>query len=71
MVPMVDTMVAPGTMGAILTVGPGFVGMMVALIGGVALIGRKVAQDLRRTAGSDPEREAIAAPRADDGRLAA
>jgi hypothetical protein len=70
MVPMVDTMVAPGTMGAIMIVGPGFVGVMVALIGGVAWIARQVAEERRRNAGRDRERT-ISTPPADDGRLAA
>ena len=70
MVPMVDTMVAPVTMGAIMIVGPGFVGVMVALISGVAWIARQVAEEPRRNAGRDRERT-ISTPPADDGRLAA
>jgi len=57
-------------MGAIMIVGPGFVGVMVALIGGVAWIARRVAEERRRNAGRDRERT-ISTPPADDGRLAA
>ena len=56
MVPMIDTMMAPGTIDAIVIVGPGFVGVLVAVVGGAAWIARGVAEELRRTAARDCER---------------
>jgi len=71
MVPMIDTMMAPGTIDAIVTVGPAFLGVLVAVVGGAAWIARGTAEELRRTAARDWEPRTIAIHPADDGRLAA
>ena len=71
MVPMIDTLMAPGTMDAMLTVGPAFVGLMIAMIGGVAWIARQTGEELRRTAARDWELRVARTPRGGDRRLAA
>ena len=71
MIPMIDAMMAPGTMNAIMTVGPAFVGTMVAMIAGIAWIARGTAEELRRTAARDwEERMGFTIP-THSGRLAA
>ena len=55
MIPMIDAMMVPGTTDAILTIGPAFVGVTVALIAGVAWIARQTAEELRRTAAREWE----------------
>jgi len=72
MVPMIDAMMVPGTMHAILTVGPAFVGTLVAMIAGLAWLARGTAEELRRTAARDWEaRLSVTAGATQPGRLAA
>ncbi len=72
MVPMIDSMMVPGTMNAIMTVGPAFVGTLVATIAGLTWLARGTAEELRRTAARDWEaRLSVATGAAQPGRLAA
>jgi len=56
MIPMVDTMVFSGVMTALMTVGPAFAGVMIAVIAGAAWLARGTAEELRRVAARDWER---------------
>lgn len=55
MVPMIDTLLIPGTATTLLSVGPALVGVGLALIAGVTWIARGTAEELRRTAARDWE----------------
>jgi hypothetical protein len=56
MIPMIDTMVFSDVTTALVTAGPAFAGVMIAVIGGVAWLARGTAEELRRIAASDWER---------------
>jgi hypothetical protein len=54
MVPMIDAVtMVPGAAETILSVGPAFLGVMVAMIVGVAWLARRTTEELRRTAARD------------------
>ena len=65
MIPMIDTMVFADVTTALVTVGPAFAGVMIAVIGGMAWLARGTAEELRRIAARDWERgiPATASPR--------
>jgi hypothetical protein len=71
MIPMIDAMMAPGTMNAIMTVGPAFVGTLVAMVAGLAWLARGTAEELRRTAARDWEARMSFTDPTHSGRLAA
>ncbi len=71
MVPMIDTMLAPGAADAVLSVGPAFLGVMVAVIAGAGWMARQTAEELRRTAAREWELRVSAARPAESGRIAA
>src|SRR5262245_55076134 len=72
MVPMIDAMMVPGATDAILTVGPAFVGVLVAMIAGAAWVARQTAEELRRTAAREWEaRMSLTTGPTHTGRLAA
>ena len=56
MIPMIDTMVFSNVTTALVTVGPAFAGVMIAVIAGVAWLARGTAEELRRVAARDWER---------------
>ena len=56
MIPMIDTMVFADVTTALMTVGPAFAGVMIAVIGGAAMLARGTAEELRRVAARDWER---------------
>ena len=56
MIPMIDTMVVSNATAALMTAGPAFAGVMIAVIAGVAWLARGTAEELRRIAASDWER---------------
>jgi hypothetical protein len=71
MVPMIDTMLAPGTMDAVMSIGPAFVGVLIALVAGVAWLARETAEELGRTTARDRRRPHVIARPAAAPRLAA
>jgi hypothetical protein len=72
MVPMIDSlMTAPGTIDAIVSVGPAFVGVLAAVVLGAAWLARQTAEELRRVAARDWERRLTVVRRDRDGRVAA
>jgi hypothetical protein len=68
---MIDTMLAPGTMDAVITVGPAALGVLAALIAGVAWLARSASEELRRSAAREWERRTATPGPNDGGRLAA
>ena len=56
MIPMIDTMVFSDVTTALVTAGPAFAGVMIAVIGGVGWLARGTAEELRRVAARDWER---------------
>ena len=56
MIPIIDTMVFSDVTTALVTVGPAFAGVMIAVIGGAAWLARGTAEELRRIAARDWER---------------
>lgn len=48
MVPMVDTMMVPGFATSVIAVGPVLVGVVIALVAGIAWLARGTAEELRR-----------------------
>jgi uncharacterized membrane protein HdeD (DUF308 family) len=56
MIPMIDTMVFSNVTTALVTTGPAFAGVMIAVIVGVAWLARGTAEELRRVAARDWER---------------
>ena len=56
MIPMIDTMVFADVTTALVTVGPAFAGVMIAVIAGAAWLARGTAEELRRIAARDWER---------------
>ena len=56
MIPMIDTMVFADVTTALMTVGPAFAGVMIAVIAGAAMLARGTAEELRRVAARDWER---------------
>jgi hypothetical protein len=56
MMPMIDTMVFSDVTTALMTVGPAFAGVMIAMIAGAAWLARGTAEELRRIAARDWER---------------
>jgi hypothetical protein len=56
MIPMIDSMVVSDVSTALMTVGPAFAGVMIALVAGVAWLARGTAEELRRVAARDWER---------------
>jgi hypothetical protein len=56
MIPMIDTMVFADATTALITVGPAFAGVMIALVAGLALLARGTTEELRRIAARDWER---------------
>ena len=71
MVPMIDAMTVPGTIDALLTVGPAFVGVMTAIVAGAAWLARRTAEELRKTAAREWETRLRPTAPAHAGRLAA
>jgi hypothetical protein len=71
MVPMIDSLMIPGTIDAIVTVGPATLGVMAVLAATVAWVARRTSEELRRTAAREWERRNVAALPASSGRLAA
>jgi len=71
MIPMIDTMLmAPGAT-TVLTVGPAFLGVALAMVCGLIWVARKTAEELRRTAARDWERRILSTPIVSHDRLAA
>jgi hypothetical protein len=70
MVPMIDTLMTPGTMDSMLAVGPAFALAMGAVIAGMVWFARGTAEELRRVAARDWERGTVTTVRTDE-RLAA
>jgi hypothetical protein len=71
MVPMIDTLI-PGMATAVLAVGPAFLGVIIALLAGVAWLGAGAAEELRRSAAREWDaRTPDPAGRHIDDRLAA
>jgi hypothetical protein len=56
MIPMIDTMVFANVTTALVTAGPAFAGVMIAVIAGAAWLARGTAEELRRIAARDWER---------------
>jgi hypothetical protein len=71
MIPMIDTMLATPGAAALFTMGPAFVGLVVALVAGLAWMARQTAEELRRAAARDWERRAATPPPLSPNRLAA
>jgi hypothetical protein len=73
MIPMIDALtMAPGSMDAVLSIGPAFVGVMVATIAGAGWLARRTGEELRRTAARDwEERLRLRTAATKPGRLAA
>ena len=71
MIPMIDPLI-PGTALTVLTVGPGLVGVAIALVAGVVWAGRATAEEMRRMAARDWDaRTSSVGDRHVDRRLAA
>ena len=72
MIPMIDAlMVVPGSMDAMLSVGPAFVGVLAAVVFGAAWVARGTAEELRRIAVRDWEGGTRIVAPTPDGRIAA
>jgi hypothetical protein len=71
MLPIPDTMLANPGATVLVTMGPAFLGVAVALIAGVAWMARETADELRRIAARDGERRAITTTPRGPSRLAA
>ena len=56
---MIDLMMAPGTATAVMTIGPAFVGVVAALVAGVAWIVSQTGEELRRVAARDWEARSV------------
>jgi hypothetical protein len=56
MIPMIDTLVFADMTTALMTVGPAFAGVMIAVVAGAAWLARGTAEELRRIAARDWER---------------
>ena len=59
MMPLIDTMMAPGTAAAMIVVGPAVAGVALALAAAVAWMARATAEQLRRTAAREWERRTL------------
>ena len=71
MVPMIDSFVSPGTIDAIVTIGPALLGAIVVLAATVVWIARQTSEELRRTAAREWERQATLTAPGHRRRLAA
>jgi hypothetical protein len=56
MIPMIDTVVFSDVTTALMTIGPAFAGVTIAVVAGVAWMARGTAEELRRIAARDWER---------------
>lgn len=71
MTPMIDSMMIPGLTTAMLSVGPAFTGIAIALVAGLAWMVRGTSEELRRMAVRDFETRGPRRTTADEPALAA